>query len=113
MPTKCKEKQASYSKKYYEKNKALVMQRARAWTVEARGRMRRFAARYKKWVGCSRCGYKKYHGSLHFHHLSHKDDAISNLIHKGVSIERLKREIKKCVVLCANCHHEEHGIVVE
>lgn len=58
---------------------------------------------------CHFCGYNKYFGSLHFHHLdpSKKEFGIS----KGrcYNFEKVKLELKKCVLACSNCHGEIHG----
>lgn len=56
---------------------------------------------------CSRCGYGKSIGALEFHHLdpSEKDFAIGG---KSWSYERLKEEVDKCILVCANCHVEIH-----
>jgi 5-methylcytosine-specific restriction endonuclease McrA len=56
--------------------------------------------------GCCRiCGFARYVGALHFHHLNpaHKAFAVSR---QGVTraLERARQEAKKCVLLCANCH---------
>ena len=59
---------------------------------------------------CSKCGYKKYGGALEFHHLdNHKKDF--GLSANGItrSWERTKKELSKCILLCANCHRELHG----
>ena len=58
---------------------------------------------------CQRCGYKKYIGALEFHHTdpSMKDFNPSN----GGSTrtyEFMKKEVDKCVLVCANCHREIH-----
>jgi transposase len=54
---------------------------------------------------CVMCGFDAYVGALQFHHLdpSTKSFAISR---DGVtrSLERLRLEARKCVLLCANCH---------
>lgn len=57
------------------------------------------------------CGYDKCVAALHFHHLdpSQKDFSIAR--HKSRSFETLLEEVKKCAVLCSNCHEEvHHGI---
>lgn len=57
---------------------------------------------------CERCGYDNYLGALEFHHIdpSKKDFTI------GDSNFRLKdavEEVKKCVMICSNCHKELHA----
>ena len=59
---------------------------------------------------CSRCGYNKCVEALEFHHLdsSQKDFGISE---KGYtrSWERVREELEKCILVCANCHRELHA----
>ena len=56
---------------------------------------------------CGICGYDKSISVLQFHHTNPnmKDFTVSR---KSYSIERLKREVDKCILLCANCHIELH-----
>jgi hypothetical protein len=54
---------------------------------------------------CSKCGYDRYMGALEFHHVN--DDKKFNLS-KNHSIKQSLEEAKKCIVLCSNCHKEEH-----
>lgn len=57
---------------------------------------------------CVRCGYNKCEAALEFHHIDPKTkDRVVSLM-KNYSFERLKTEIKKCILLCANCHRELH-----
>lgn len=58
---------------------------------------------------CMRCGYFKYPELLEFHHRdpAQKKFDISKKGHCR-SWERVKAEIEKCNLLCANCHREEH-----
>lgn len=64
---------------------------------------------YKKTVRCERCGFCD-HRALAFHHKGSlaKDFNIADMIGSGLSRAAIKREIDKCVVLCANCHQIEH-----
>lgn len=59
---------------------------------------------------CEICGYNKCIHALEFHHLdsSKKDFALSN---KGYtrSWRRVKEELDKCILICANCHRELHA----
>ena len=56
---------------------------------------------------CEKCGYDKSYEALQFHHVnpSEKDFTISG---KSYGVERLKKEVDKCVLVCANCHIEIH-----
>ncbi len=58
---------------------------------------------------CMKCGYNKYPEVLEFHHKnpSEKDFSISRKGHCR-SWQRVGEEIKKCDLLCANCHREIH-----
>jgi hypothetical protein len=47
---------------------------------------------------------------LDFHHVDGKKEINVSLVTKRAwSIERLKAEVAKCVILCANCHRKEHA----
>ena len=56
---------------------------------------------------CESCGYNKYRGALEFHHLDPSQKDPLGL--RKRSFESLKKEVDKCVLLCANCHREEHA----
>jgi len=62
---------------------------------------------------CAVCGYDNYIGALEFHHLDPADKTLSIAGYgTAVSIDVLRREAKKCVLLCSNCHAEvEAGLV--
>ena len=53
------------------------------------------------------CGYDRYIGALQFHHCDPRRKTF-HLAHNGMtrSLERSREEVKKCVLLCANCHAE-------
>jgi transposase-like protein len=59
---------------------------------------------------CILCGYDRFPGALHFHHLdpAQKSFAVSL---QGVtrSLEKARAEAAKCVLMCANCHAEVEG----
>jgi transposase len=60
---------------------------------------------------CAVCGYDRYAGALHFHHCDPSEKAFG-LALGGVtrSIDLLRLEAAKCVLLCGNCHSEvENG----
>ena len=73
-----------------------------------RKKIRQMAIEYKG-GSCERCGYSSCIEALEFHHdnSSDKDFSISG---KGYtrSWTKVKEELNKCILLCANCHRELH-----
>ena len=65
---------------------------------------RRWLNMYKVRKGCSLCGYNANPAALQFDHLdpSLKVQDVSNMI--TLKLKRLMDEVRKCRVLCANCH---------
>lgn len=72
---------------------------------------RKLARRYKRLCGCKICGIKE-PVVLDLHHLdpSVKEDNPSNLY--KYSTRKLKIEIRKCAVLCSNCHRMVHAGII-
>ena len=76
---------------------------------------------YKLYKGCERCGYNKHPSALCFDHLPNqkKNEITKNgyskrstaggmfkLYSKKYSVNQLIAEIRKCRILCSNCHME-------
>lgn len=62
---------------------------------------------------CQVCGYNRCRSALEFHHLdpNKKDFGIGASGHTR-SWEKIKIELNKCIMVCANCHREIHeGII--
>lgn len=81
----------------YQKTKAKNKHKKADWLLE-----------YKKTLKCEICSFSDYR-ALCFHHIDEKTETISKMVSDN-SIYKIKEEIKKCRVLCANCHmilHEE------
>ena len=66
--------------------------------------------RFKKIKGCNKCGYNKCSSALQFNHIDPSTKThhlgIGRLIKGLVRWQRIKDELAKCEVLCANCHAE-------
>jgi hypothetical protein len=79
-----------------QESDATWKQRIKLQAVEALGRK------------CCVCGYSRCVDVLHFHHADAtlKEFTISE---KSWSWERLLNELKKCALVCANCHGEIHA----
>ncbi|MFA6350451.1 MAG: hypothetical protein WCY12_05975 [Candidatus Omnitrophota bacterium] len=78
--------------------------------VRSRRKKIRLQAIEYKGGKCEKCGYVVCFDALEFHHInsSGKDFSISE---KGYtrSWVRVKEELDKCMLLCANCHRELHA----
>jgi len=63
---------------------------------------------------CEICGYDKCNGALEFHHLN-SDEKDFGISAKGYtrSFESVKRELDKCILVCANCHREIHAGLID
>lgn len=106
----CKSCRAEIDKKSYEKSPE-----RRYIIKKRRDDVRRFNSnllrRYKAMKGCSCCDERD-PVALDLHHVNDdKEDSPSNL--KAYSTKTLKDEIRKCIVVCANCHRKIHaGVIV-
>ena len=62
---------------------------------------------------CQVCGYNRCLSALEFHHLdpNSKDFTIASTM-KYSNLDKLKVEVDKCILVCANCHREIHAGVI-
>jgi hypothetical protein len=100
MPYKDLKRQQEYNKdhKQYYRNKKLASQQ----TIKC------LIASLK--ISCIKCN-ENYPAALDFHHRdkTEKEICVSDIVNFGWGEERIKKEIAKCDVLCANCHRKEHS----
>ncbi len=78
-----------------------------------RKRLKEMALKYKGGK-CILCGYNRCSSALDFHHIHAKSKEF------GVSLdgltrswERIKNELDKCILVCANCHREIHAGILQ
>jgi hypothetical protein len=59
--------------------------------------------------GCANCSEAD-PACLDYHHRedAEKEMTVSEMVTYGYSKEKLRAEMDKCVILCANCHRKEH-----
>lgn len=76
---------------------------------ERKAAIRDYIQNMKSQLRCVDCG-QRHPATLHFHHRNSEDKAfnISEAVDKGFSLDRIKKESEKCIVLCANCHFIRH-----
>jgi len=92
--------------KSYQKEKSGINYRKRE------KRVKRFIDKVVLLCGCKKCGYKKITGALEFHHRDPKTKSFDVKSRLRISIDTLKKEMRKCDILCVNCHREEHARLV-
>jgi hypothetical protein len=65
--------------------------------------------------GCALCGYNKCLQALEFHHSGDNKGFTIARFTGGTLAQRdkLREELSKCVLLCANCHREVHAANLE
>jgi hypothetical protein len=115
MPYKDPVKQKQAQRRSYLKHKERLASSSQRNKINAQNkvlkkRKRIFVNKVKSIFGCRICNYRKCLSALEFHHIdsTQKDIAISRLISGNWSVASIKKEMRKCVVLCANCHREVH-----
>ena len=90
-------------------------------TDKQRPTRRRFRNEWKSIVieamgGCCQCcGYDACQAALEFHHIdpSEKDHNMTHILSEPGYFNEAVKELKKCVMVCANCHREIHAGVRE
>lgn len=97
----CKECQREYTKNHYYNNKKQYSIRNKRRVKEAK----EYVLQIKKNNCCKICGENRW-WVLDFHHKDDKKEEIPKLLSHGIEI--IKKEIKKCEILCANCHRDLH-----
>lgn len=97
-------KHKEYSKKHYEGNKSKII----AVSLENKRKARADWQIFKATLSCEFCG-QNHPATLDFHHTvrDKSNRKISNLTKVGRYVAA-REEIKKCIVLCANCHRIHH-----
>lgn len=91
-------------REWYHRNKSVVAAHAK----KNREKAKQWVNNVKSNLGC-KCG-ETHISVLDCHHLdpSKKEIRIADAIRRGWSIPRLQRELKKCIVMCSNCHRKLH-----
>lgn len=107
---KCSNASSFYNNEEANKARAAANMRRYQKTSRQKGRHRNMRRRhwlgiYKVAVGCQLCGYNSHPMALQFDHIGihNKKGAVSDML-KGSKLSILMDEIRKCRVLCANCH---------
>lgn len=108
------------SKEWRKKNKSKIVEYQKRWYQLRKGYMGPKRQELLIWYNivrktcfCLHCGLS---GSTHwvcldFHHSDPKNKimSVSHMVNKCRKREDIVAEMRKCIVLCANCHRYTHG----
>lgn len=88
--SECKYCHCEYMKQKYQEKKQVVQQ------LKAESK-------------CAKCGESRGY-VLDYHHIdpTQKENTIARMTSNYYSLDRVHKEIEKCVCLCSNCHREFH-----
>jgi hypothetical protein len=65
---------------------------------------------YYKGGKCAFCGYAKCQAALEFHHVNSEIKEFGiNMLKRTKFNDSIKKELDKCLLVCANCHREIHS----
>jgi hypothetical protein len=109
MPFSDIEKRREASRRHYAKHRDKVIAKAKQYSKAARSRIRAFINNYLKANPCVDCGETNII-VLEFDHIGEvgtKHFTISDAVRHGIGMTKLKTEIAKCEVRCANCHRKK------
>lgn len=99
----CRQCQRMYGKAHYVANRPAYIRKARLRNARQNRINAEFLIDYLRAHPCADCGETDII-VLEFDHLRDKMLDVSVLSREGYSLERIKSEIAKCEVVCANCH---------
>lgn len=98
-------KRRAYYQEHYRKYGSKYRERAIARKIKVKGDLRRQLLKYLSDKSCSVCGIADPR-VLDFDHIDRADKSfgISRALTNTLSWKKILLEIKKCQILCANCH---------
>lgn len=108
LQTFCRDCERMRKKKYYQEHPEKFLK----YNQKKRQRAKTWLNGYKASHPCVVCG-ESCIPCLDFHHIHDKVSGIGAILCEQRSIPKLAEEIKKCVVLCANCHRKLHAGLIQ
>lgn len=104
-PQKAREYQRRYQFQWHQDNKTERL----AANYLRKAEIYQYVQSIKTTVACCDCG-ARHPAVLQFHHRNREEKLfnISDAIKNKYSLEKVIAEIRKCILLCANCHAIRH-----
>lgn len=97
----------SYDMQYYyanEKRRKYLKEKAK----EVQDRNREFNRNIKIENSCRNCG-EEHPATLVWHHTGKKKAEVTKLCKNEYSLDRVAKEMNRCVLICSNCHKKCHN----
>lgn len=100
-----KEERAAYAREWYAKNQTTQRTKANIRVAAYRKRNQDWMIKYLLKHPCVDCGETNIIVLQCDHTEDDKEYNPGDIITKGGPLQRLKDEVAKCEIVCANCHH--------
>jgi len=107
MPYKGKNVRKSKAKEYSRKNYLGNYAERREKLNARRRELREEWNKFKATLCCTKCN-ENHPAALDFHHVDRTDHHSVNKLVSDGRFKKAYEEIRKCIVLCANCHRIHH-----
>lgn len=102
----CKVCDKEAQRNWYQKNKQRLIAKAKIKNISFRENIQKYLLEILNKSSCIKCGETDIL-VLEFDHLHSKEFDISQSANKYKSFSEIEQEIKKCQILCANCHRKK------
>jgi hypothetical protein len=102
----CKDCQKIRSRKHYQKNKEIYIKKARIRNQKVLDQIQGYVWQYLSNHPCIDCNESDI-VVLEFDHQGDKKYNLFEIIKERSSLIKVKQEVAKCVVRCANCHRRK------
>jgi hypothetical protein len=103
MPYKDKSRQRQAQSDWYHKNKDSISKKRKQNKQESKRWVYNYKLRHSV---CAECKVSYPPHILDFDHIKDKSFGISRALQLGTSLEKIKKEIAKCEIVCSNCHRQ-------
>lgn len=104
----CRQCNREKSRMYYEQNKEKHQKAINKNRSRYVARNTKLVNEIKIECGCCLCDESEF-CCLDFHHVRDKERPISKLVKGGWAWKSILEEMRKCIIVCSNCHRKIHA----
>lgn len=98
-------------REFYRKNKiyyhTVCIKCTKKQTLKRQRNSKKLCIEHKGY-SCEKCGYNQCDAVMEFHHKNPNEKDFSIGTKHSAFNDVIRKELDKCILLCANCHREEH-----